>query len=87
MRFKVTPAAEGVLRVLRDVVVHWTRDNEWIALSREAGVVGESLELNLVLGRSPLRYPVRVLESCPVIIEGAVRHRLRLQVEQMAVGR
>ncbi len=86
-RFRVTPSSKGVMRVLRDVVVQWTRDSEWTAIGREAGVVGEILVLDLGVGHSPLRYPVRVVESRPVIIEGAVRHQLRLQVEQMAVGR
>ena len=86
-RFKVTPSAKGVMRVLRDVVVQWTRDNEWTAIGREAGVVGETLVLDLGVGELPLRYPVRVLESRPVIIEGTVRHQLRLQVEDMMVGR
>jgi hypothetical protein len=86
-RFKVTPSAKGVMRILRDIVVQWTRDNEWTAIAREAGVVGEILVLDLGVGEVPLRYPVRVLESRPVIIEGTVRHQLRLQVQHAAVGR
>ena len=86
-RFKVTPSAKGVMRILRDIVVQWTRDNEWTAIAREAGVVGEILVLDLGVGELPARYPVRVLESRPVIIEGTVRHQLRLQVEHAAVGR
>ena len=50
-RFKVTPSAKGVMRVLRDVVVQWTRDNEWMAIGREAGVVGEILVLDIGVGR------------------------------------
>jgi hypothetical protein len=85
VRFKVTPASEGVLRILREVDVQWTKDDEWIAISREAGAVGEFLALDLGVGELPLRYPVRVIESRPVIVEGSVRYQLRLQVDRAAL--
>ena len=69
------------------IVVQRTTDNEWTAIAREAGVVGEILVSISASVSSPLRYPVRVLESRPVIIEGTVRHQLRLQVQHAAVGR
>jgi hypothetical protein len=67
-----------MLRILRDVIVQRTTNNEWIALSREAGVTGERLILDLGLAGTPLVFTVRVLESRPVVVDGAVRHRLRL---------
>ena len=84
-RLKLVPSAEGLLRVLHDVVVQWTRDDEWVAISHEAGSVGEVLVLDLGIGEVPLRYPVRVLESRPVMVEGCVRHQLLLRAEHVAV--
>ena len=52
-RFKVTPSAKGVMRILRDIVVQPTRDNEWSAIAREAGVVGEILVLDIGVGEFP----------------------------------
>jgi hypothetical protein len=83
-RYRLVPAADGVLRVLGGVVVQWTNHNEWTAISREAGTVGEILMLDLGGGESPVRYGVRVIDSRPVMIEGAVRHQLRLRVEDVA---
>jgi len=78
-RQAVPDGTEGVMRVLRDVVVLKAKDNEWLAMSREAGVVGEVLTLdrNVHQGSSSLR--VRVAESRPVIVNGSVRHRMRLE--------
>ena len=43
---------EGVLRVLRDVIVHRESDQEWIAIGREPAVVGEILMLDVEDGTS-----------------------------------
>jgi hypothetical protein len=85
MRFKVKPAGEGSLRMLQDVCVQWISDSEWFAICREAGVVGDVLVLDLGVGDTPLRYRVRVVESRPVIVEGSVRHQLRLRAETVEV--
>jgi hypothetical protein len=78
-RFNLTRSAEGALRVLRDVIVQRMQNDEWIAISREPGMAGEIVTLDLGLAESPLRFTVRVLESRPVIVDGGVQHRLRLE--------
>jgi len=75
-RFEVREV-EGVLRVLRDVVVHRDATNELVAISSEAGLPGELVTLHLGAEvDAPAR--VRVVESRPVVINGQLRHRLRL---------
>jgi hypothetical protein len=66
------------MRILRDVVVDRTSQDEVMAVSQAPGVLGETMTLDLMGGGMTLAYRVRVLESRPVIIGGAVRHRLRL---------
>lgn len=74
-RFEVREV-EGVLRVLRDVVVH-RNANELVAISSEAGLPGELVTLHLETDVDvPAR--VRVVESRPVVVKGQLRHRLRL---------
>jgi hypothetical protein len=82
-RFTLVEPAEGVVRVFPDVTVQPSGDDEWIAISREAAAAGETLFLDLVRndagdGELCHRLPVCVIDSRPVIIEGAMRHRLRL---------
>ena len=67
---------EGVLRVLRDVIVHRESDHEWIAIGREPAVVGEILMLDVE--DDDVRLTMCVIESRPIIIDGDMRHRIRL---------
>ena len=67
-----------MLRILRDVIVQRSANNEWIAIGREPGVTGETLVLDLGSAETPVRFTVRVLESRPVVVDGRVLHRLRL---------
>lgn len=78
-RFTITPASDGVLRVLYDVVVQEWAANELIAISREPGVVGEVIALQIVDSGVTMDTAARVTESRPLIADGAVRHRLRLE--------
>lgn len=78
-RFNLTRSADGALRILRDVIVQRTQNDEWIAISREASAAGEIVTLDLGIAEAPLRFTVRVLESRPVVIDGGVQHRLRLE--------
>ena len=85
----MTEPAEAVLRIFPDVVVQQSERDEWIALSREAAVTGETLVLDVVLtdvdaSEMRQRFPVYVIDSQPVIIDGDVRHRIRLQGGDLA---
>ena len=54
--------------------------DEWIASSREPAVTGETLVLDVLDmdEGSQGRFLVCVIESRPVIVDGDVRHRIRL---------
>jgi hypothetical protein len=77
-RFAVANPWEGAVRILRDVVVDRTSRDEVMAVSQAPGVLGETMTLDLMGGGVSMGLRVKVLESRPVIISGAVRHRLRL---------
>ena len=73
---------DGVVRVLRDVVLDRTSQDELLAVSHAPGVSGETMTLDLIGGGIALAIKVTVLESRPVIVNGAVRHRLRLALHR-----
>ena len=87
-RFAVANPWEGAMRVLRDVVVDRTSTcrNELMAVCQVPGVLGETMTLDLMGGGLTLGLTVTVLESRPVVIDGAVRHRLRLEMIPLAVN-
>jgi hypothetical protein len=81
--------ADGALRIFPDVVVHQGEGDEWVATSREPAVIGERLVLDIELldpedGELRERFPVYVIHSQPVVAEGDVRHRIRLQARELA---
>ena len=78
--------SEGVLRVWRDVTGHRTAAGEYLVVSNEAGIKGEQLTMYLAT-RAQRPMSVRVAESRPLIVDGSVRHQLRLvPFERDAVG-
>jgi hypothetical protein len=76
----VIPASiEGVLSVSRDVLVR-ARDCEHVTVvSREPGVPGEKGQLTLPASNVE-SVGVRLSTSRPVVMDGAVRHVLQLQL-------
>jgi hypothetical protein len=76
VRFAVLQSPQGMLRVLQDVVIQDIRSGCTVALSREPGVVGELVSVQFPQDDSDIR--AKVLESHPVVIDGNVRHQLRL---------
>jgi hypothetical protein len=80
MRLNLTNAWDGVLRVLRHVmVVQRAERGGFVAISSEPAVVGEALTLDLTADETEVSLPVRVHEARPVVVDGALRHRLVLQ--------
>jgi hypothetical protein len=79
-RFAVASPWEGSMRVLKDVVVQRAQREELLAISQTAGVLGEEMTLDLIGSGQTLALRVNVVESRPVIIDGSVRHRLRLRL-------
>jgi hypothetical protein len=86
-RFAVASSAEAILRALRDVVLEWAGGDEIVAISRNAEIIGEHLTLEIFGKNNRLAYEVRVVESRPVVIDGNVRHRLRLEELPVAGNR
>ncbi len=78
-RFNISPSSEGVLRVVRDVAVQRTEGDEFVVIDRDAGIVGDVVTLESADGEATLNGRTQVVESVPVIIDGTVRHRLRLR--------
>jgi hypothetical protein len=88
-RFRLREPAEGALRMFPDVVVQRCGDDEWVGVSRQPAAAGEMLLLDVLqsdaaTGQSRGRLPVCVIESRPVIVEGNVRHRIRMRSGSMA---
>ncbi len=79
-RFAVATPWNGAIKILRDVVVNRTGDDELLAVSNAAAIVGELLSLELIGAGQSAIVQVRVLDSRPVIIDATVRHRVRLSL-------
>ena len=77
VRFAVLQSPEGILRVLQDVVVQNTCPDLTIALSHQPGVVGELVSVHVPQDDWDVR--AKILGSQPIVIDGTVRHQLRLQ--------
>jgi hypothetical protein len=88
-RFRLTEPSQGTLQVFPDVVVQQGDDEEWVGISRQPAVAGETLVLDVmqfdaVEGEIYRRLPVCVIECRPVIVDGDMRHRIRLHGGIMA---
>ena len=79
-RFLVPRPWEGMLRIPGDVVVeqHDVEQKEMWVVSSEPARREERFTLELTPPGQSLA--VRVIESCPVMMGGNVRHRLRLAI-------
>jgi hypothetical protein len=83
-RYAVGGRWEGALRVKRDVMVERTIDGTLAVISETPAVHDEILTLDLIGARTSTSLTVQVLDSRPVIVEGVVRHSLRLSVLERA---
>jgi hypothetical protein len=79
-RFLLSRPWEGTLRIPGDVIVerHDEEQNELWVLSTSPAHREEQLRLSLSGPSNSIS--VRVIESSPVLLEGNVRHRLRLAI-------
>jgi hypothetical protein len=68
------------MRVLRDVILHRNGPEELLAVSQTPGLVGEEMTLDVVGGGSSVALKVKVVDSRPLVVDGAVRHRIRLEL-------
>jgi hypothetical protein len=79
-RYLLSRPWEGTLRIPGDVVVerHDEATNELWVVSTSPAHRDERLRLDLANPRRSLA--VRVIESSPVLLDGVMRHRLRLAI-------
>ncbi len=68
------------MKVLRDVIVQHDEHGGLVTIGQAPGVIGEQLTLDLAGAGQLVTLKVRVEESRPVILDGSVRHRVRLAV-------
>ena len=85
-RFEVSAGSAGTLRVNRDVVVQRADDGELQVLSREPGVRDERMVVQFPDDHAGEAVRVRVIDSKPVVVQGVVRHLLRLHVIGAGIG-
>ena len=78
MRFSILKS-EGLLTVLRDVVVHPTETGEFVVIDREPRAPNERLTIETMLNGELATIPVTVMSSRPVIQDGTVFHELLLR--------
>lgn len=85
-RFAVATPWDGAMRVLRDVILHRSGPEELLAVSQAPGLVGEEMTLDVVGGGSSVALRVKVVDSRPLVVDGAVRHRLKLELLKGSQG-
>jgi hypothetical protein len=76
--------SRGVLHVSRDVEIEKAVDDEFVAMSSEPAVPGDVLTIAFSADGSRKTQTVRVTDSRPVVVQGVVKHELRLErVEEL----
>ncbi len=78
LRMRVGAPWLGAMSVSRAVSIHQTPGEELAVVSTTPGVIDEELTIELVSGEETAHLRVRVVDSRPMVVDGAVRHRLRL---------
>ena len=79
-RFTLSVPWEGALRVPTDVVIERYGEQEVWVVSTAPALRDEVLMLDAAGSEPPVTMSVRVTSSVPVLIDGVVRHRLRLAI-------
>lgn len=77
-RYAVLASPEGILRVLGDVVVQSLTSEQIVVVSRQPGVPGETVSVQSP-GDVETLVTAQVLESQPIVIDGSIRHQLKLR--------
>jgi len=79
-RLSLGQAWPGAVRLLRDIAVCRTAEAELLAVSQSPGVIGERMSLELIASVGTIALRVQVLDSRPVMVDGALRHQVRLGI-------
>jgi hypothetical protein len=87
-RFQTLSAWTGRLRASRQVAVNHAGPNDVLTIISDGpGVVGEELTLGLVKDGEQVSVTVRVIATSLEILDGVVRHRLKVEVLGTEGGR
>jgi hypothetical protein len=70
--------SRGVLTVSRDVLITAIEKDEFTAMSVVPHVPGDLLTIGLAGDTGPASERVQVISSRPVVVDGLVRHELRV---------
>lgn len=73
----VVANTEGVLRVAHDVTLTST-DGELVATSVEPLAASDAIMIEELIDGQIARMPVRVEQTKPVIVDGEIRHQIKL---------
>jgi len=76
-RISLQSGAEGILKLSRDISVRANGDGQLVAISRDAAAIGE--RVHVLLADDDVDVIAEIIESKPVICDGAVRHRLLMR--------
>ena len=77
---------DGYLRVIRDVAIWRGVGSEFVVISDEPEASGELLALEYVVNGSAISLQVCVIDGHPAVVDGKVRHHLRLRLQDATCG-
>jgi hypothetical protein len=83
-RISLESDAEGVLSLARDIWVRVSDEGLLVAISRDAVAVGE--RVRVLLAEDDVDVLAEIVESKPLVCDGAVRHRLVMRCPGRAIG-
>ena len=79
-RYRLSTPFEGTLLTFQDLTIERCLAGEMVALSDAPGDRGQALTLDLISSGPRETVHVRIVESTPVVVDGNMRHRLRLAI-------
>jgi hypothetical protein len=83
-RLSLESGPEGVVSLARDISVRVSPEGQLVAISRDAAVVGERVRVLLPVDEADVT--AEIVESKPIISDGAVRYRLLLNCVERKVA-
>lgn len=83
-RISLESHAEGVLSLARDIWVRVSDEGLLVAISRDAVAVGE--RVRVLLAEDDVDVLAEIVESKPLVCDGAVRHRLVMRCPGRETG-
>jgi hypothetical protein len=86
VRYAFVSGLSGSVRVTRGVIITRQSDGEITAVSTVPGVINDELSLDLSTGDDTATATVRVVGSRPIVVDGALRHEIRLREVESSNG-